>query len=77
MSRAQALADRIGRAIIAETLGVTVDAVAVSIKRGGKLPAAWFPVVRDLCVARGIECPESAFNWKSPSSAPSGAEAAE
>ena len=70
MSKAQALADQIGRTTIAERLGVSVDAVSVSIKRGGKFPSGWFPVVRDLCAARGVDCPESAFNWKSPSSAP-------
>ena len=70
MNDATKIVDTIGRAEIAGALGVTVDAVSVNLKRGG-LPPAWFAVVRDLCKAAGTDCPESAFNWKSPASAPS------
>lgn len=73
MSKAQALADKIGKTAIAETLGVTSDAVAVSLRRG-RFPSAWYPAVRDLCAARGVDCPEGAFNWRLPSSAPHGAD---
>lgn len=31
-------------------------------------PAYWYPIVRDMCEEKGIECPEEAFSFKSPSS---------
>lgn len=69
MSEAQAIADKIGKTTIAERIGVSVDAVSVSLKRGGGFPSGWFPAVRDLCADHGLDCPEGAFNWKSPRSA--------
>lgn len=58
--------------IIVFALGADTLAAALGIKRravnaagaSGKLPPAWWPIVRDMCAAHGIDCPEHAFGWR-------------
>lgn len=54
---------------IARALGVGGTAVYKYDTPEGKLPPGWFPVVRDLCAAEGIDCPMDAFAWKAPANA--------
>ncbi len=32
----------------------------------GKLPAKWYPVVRNIAEKKGIVLPDAIFNWKVP-----------
>lgn len=68
MNTAQTIVNQIGRADIARLVGVGLPAVSNAIRRG-KLPTAWFPAIKAECEARGLECPESAFNWKTSEAA--------
>jgi hypothetical protein len=67
MTKAKHIADQLGQAKIALALGVGVTAVNNAVSRK-HFPATWYPVIRDMCRAVGKDCPESAFNFKSPSS---------
>lgn len=67
MTKAKHIADQLGQAKIALALGVGVTAVNNAVSRE-YFPATWYPVIRDMCREAGQECPESAFNFKSPSS---------
>jgi hypothetical protein len=66
---ARELAQQLGQADIARQLKVGPTAVNNALARGA-FPPSWYPVIRDMSLQKGIECPESAFNFKSPSSAP-------
>jgi hypothetical protein len=59
------ICDALGRKAIKEALGVTKASVSHAV-REKSFPASWYPVIRDMCEARGIECPVEAFNFKSP-----------
>ena len=67
MDKAKHIADQLGQAKIALALGVGVTAVNNAVSRE-YFPATWYPVIRDMCRKAGLDCPESAFNFKSPSS---------
>lgn len=60
------VAAQLGQKQIALALGVGATAVNNAVVRG-VFPATWFPVIRKLCADEGIECPETAFNFKLPS----------
>jgi len=61
------IADRLGDDAIASACGVSSHSVRNARWQGG-FPASWFPVIRQMCAKDGLDCPESAFNFKSPSS---------
>jgi hypothetical protein len=63
MDNAKDIAARIGQRRIAMALGVGATAVNNAVARG-KFPAAWLPVIRQICAADGITCHESAFNFR-------------
>lgn len=63
MDNAKHIAAQIGQKRIATALGVGATAVNNAVVRG-KFTAAWFPIIRRMCEAEGIECPEVAFNFK-------------
>lgn len=65
MKSHQHIAKALGQKPLADALGVGVTAVNNSLSRD-HFPAAWYPVIRDLCTEKGVECPEEAFNFKSP-----------
>lgn len=59
---------------IVEQIGMDAICAAVEVKprmlrkarKSGKFPSGWYLVVREMCDARGIECPDDAFNFKTP-----------
>jgi hypothetical protein len=61
------IADRLGDDVIASACGVSNHSVRNARWQGG-FPASWFPVIRQMCAKAGLDCPEGAFNFKSPSS---------
>lgn len=61
------ICDALGRKTVAERLGVRPTAVSNAVT-DGRFPARWFPVVRGMCEERGLDCPENAFNFKTPES---------
>lgn len=63
MSHAKHIAAKIGQRRIAMALSVGATAVNNAVVRG-KFPAAWLPVIRQICEAEGITCHESAFNFR-------------
>jgi len=66
MTNAKHIADQLGQAKIALALGVGVTAVNNAVARE-YFPATWYPVIRGMCRDAGLDCPENAFNFKSPS----------
>lgn len=66
MKTAREIVAHLGQRSIATALGVSVQAVSVAVTRG-TLPSAWLPIVRQMCAAEGIACPERAFGFKFPS----------
>jgi hypothetical protein len=63
MDNAKDIAALIGQRRIAVALGIGVTAVNNAVVRG-KFPAAWLPVIRQICATEGIACHESAFNFR-------------
>lgn len=63
MSDARTICDTLGRANIADALGVGLTAVS-NAAVSGKFPASWFPAVREMCDAAGVDCPEELFRFK-------------
>lgn len=61
------IATTVGQKNLADALGVGITAVNNAVVNG-KFPSSWFPVVRKICARHELECPESLFNFKSPSS---------
>tara|TARA_B100002003_G_scaffold137914_1_gene127536 strand:+ start:854 stop:1102 length:249 start_codon:yes stop_codon:yes gene_type:complete len=65
------IADALGRSKIAKRKGVTPAAISAALKevdssgapRQPKFPAAYYRVVRDMCLEAEIECPDEAFNF--------------
>lgn len=66
MNKAKYIAAQLGQRRIATRLGVGASAVNNAVVRG-KFPPAWFPVIRQICEAEGIICPEAAFNFRAQS----------
>lgn len=60
---AQIIIYALGADTIAGAVGVTISAVYQASGKG-VMPPAWWPIVRDMCAARGIDCPEHAFGWR-------------
>ncbi len=50
---------------VCERLGVKPRSLRLARERG-VFPASWYPIMRDVCAASGIDCPICAFNWKAP-----------
>ena len=67
MKNAQHIASALGQRQIAEAVGVVPTAVNNAVMRGS-FPASWFTVIRAMCEENGLDCPESAFNFRSPTS---------
>ena len=65
MDYARDIAAHLGQRRIAFALDLGVTAANNALKRG-KFPPAWFPIIRGMCEARGIVCPEEAFGFKLP-----------
>lgn len=53
----------IGRPRFTEAIGRGPQVVSRAI-RENILPAAWFPIVRDLCAEAGRPVPERLFRWE-------------
>lgn len=68
MKNARHIADTLTQRAIAQRLGLGVTAVNNAVKRG-VFPASWFPVVREMCREADIDCPETAFNFKTAGAA--------
>jgi hypothetical protein len=64
------IVDKIGSQRIAEALSVTSHSIRAA-KTSGAMPASWYARVRTLCEAEGIDCPLTAFNFKTPDEAAS------
>ncbi len=64
MFSAHEIADRLGRAHIARRLGIHRKNITVALGDLGRFRPAWFPTIRDMCAEKGIDCPESAFNFR-------------
>lgn len=63
------IADALGDDLISQTCGVSDHSVR-NARWQGRFPASWFVALEAACIAKGIDCPRSAFNFKSPSSEP-------
>lgn len=63
MENAKQLADALGRAEIAQRLGVGATAVSNAVVRGA-FPSSWYAVIRAMAKARGIDCPMKCFAWR-------------
>lgn len=71
MTNTSEVCDKLGRKRMADCLGVgvtTISNAAVS----GAFPAKWYAVVKKLCSADGIECPDELFNFIKPASGAAG-----
>lgn len=66
MKTVREISNKLGQGQMAKRLDVGVTAVNNAIQRG-TFPARWFTVVRGMLAEEGVtECPECAFNFKSP-----------
>lgn len=61
------IADKIGDEAISDLCGVGVHSVRNARWRG-QFPASWYDALEAVCLKKGVDCPRSAFNFKSPSS---------
>lgn len=59
---ASRIADRIGRKVIAEKLGVRPTAVSNAVVAGA-FPPRWFLIIEAACAEFGVECPREAFSF--------------
>lgn len=64
------ITDKLGADAICSGLSVTNHSVRHA-RFTGAFPAAWYRQLKEMCEAEGIDCPLSAFNFKSPTSRPS------
>lgn len=64
MSDAAMIINRIGRKRIRLALGVGETAISNVLSRGGRFPASWYGPLKELCDREGVDCPISAFNWR-------------
>lgn len=67
MSSHTEIADALGRARMAETLGVGRTAVSNAVVRQ-RFPSSWFLILQGMCAERGIECPPGLFDMRLPDS---------
>ncbi|MFC3059493.1 hypothetical protein [Paenirhodobacter populi] len=59
---AKDVCDQLGRRAIAERIGRSVTAVSNAAVEGA-FPPSWYIVLRDMCAAHGVACPEYLFNF--------------
>ena len=64
MRDAEKIIEGIGRTQIREALGIGETAISNVLSRGGRLPASWYGPLKELCDREGVDCPISAFNWR-------------
>ena len=60
-----AICDQIGRKLIAAELDVRASAVSNAVA-DNCFPSKWYLVVKRLCAARRIECPDNLFAFSRP-----------
>jgi hypothetical protein len=65
MQTVDKIAEKLGRKRLAELVGVGKAAVTNATTEG-TFPASWYVIVSGECDRLGIECPKSAFSFKSP-----------
>jgi len=65
MSDTEKIIESIGRRRLRQALGVGETAISNVLSRGRRFPASWYGPLKELCDREGVECPISAFNWKS------------
>lgn len=61
------IVSQLGDEAITRELGVSIHSVRAA-KRERVFPASWYAAVKRLCDEAGIDCPEDAFNFRSPTS---------
>jgi hypothetical protein len=64
------ITDTLGSEAMQRRLGVSHHAIRAA-RTAGKFPAAWYDVLDGMCRDAGLDCPRSAFTFKSSSHAPS------
>ena len=60
-----AICDRLGRKEMAQALQVRATAISNAV-RENTFPSKWYLVVRQMCAAAGIECPDELFAFSKP-----------
>lgn len=60
------ITDALPHDVICERLLVKPRSIRLARERK-VFPANWYPTMKSICAEYGVDCPESAFNWKSPS----------
>ena len=69
------ITDNLDAENVCKRLGVKPRSLRLARERG-VFPASWYRQLVAECDAAGIECPENAFNWKTPvKTAPASSEA--
>lgn len=59
---AREIIESLGRDVVAASLGVSESSVKNAV--GSSMPARWFNVMEGLCQKSGIDCPRSAFAFR-------------
>lgn len=62
MTSVHDICDTIGRARLAKALGVTKGAITNGVANG-TFPSRWYLVVKDMCAAKGVNCPDALFSF--------------
>ena len=57
------ITDALGSVAIQERLGVTEFSIRHA-RREGSFAASWYAAMKAMCDEAGVDCPMSAFNWK-------------
>ncbi len=57
------ICDAIGRKELMIRLDVSKSAVSNSVA-DGVFPSSWYGVIKTMCADRGLECPQSLFNFR-------------
>lgn len=57
------ICDAIGRAALANELGVRTTAVSNAVVTNA-FPASWFKVIERMTARAGVKCPHDLFTWK-------------
>ena len=69
INHAKSISDDLGAHVMASALGVSSHSIRYA-RTEGTFPASWYFIISGLCSGAGIDCPMSAFNWKTPVDAP-------
>lgn len=64
MSKAREIIKHLGADAITERLGVTKYSVRHA-RSANLFPGIWYPSILMMCCEQGLDCPMSAFNWRS------------